>query len=117
MGARGDAIEADNGKRRQYRFNEVTHAGGRQNTQHSVEDAVTGAQDGHEDDLLAVENLRRHFFERGLDGHGAQREIARDFVREKHADLLHERSKLSRTRLLLPHMSHLVCDERVIDDV
>src|SRR5690349_21664672 len=75
----GVAVQAD-----------VPDARRRQDLEHAVEDAVAGAEDRDQHDLLAVEHRRLDRRDRRLDLGHRRRQVAAHLVREQHADLAQE---------------------------
>ena len=96
----------------------MADARARADPQHAVEDAVAGAQDRDEHDLLAVEHAARSC---GVSGvsivTSCVRHVARDLVGQQHADLAEQVAEGRVLVLLRAHQGQLVLHQRVIDDV
>jgi len=95
----------------------VTHAGAGHHAQHAVQETITGAQDRHQHQLLAVDHLARHGLQRRLDLDVLQRHVARDLVGHQGAQLIEQAAKTVGARVLLTHQRELVLNQGVGDDV
>ena len=78
---------------------------------------MPGAQDGDEDDLLALQHDAAGAGHRGLDLDLDQRQIAGHLVGQQHADLGDQVAEGVGAEVLLPQQGQLVLHERVVDDV
>ena len=94
----------------------MADAGGGDQVEHAVQEAVAGAEDGDDADLLAGQRLGLHRHQRGLDVPGLERQVAGDLVAEQEGDLAHQAAELGGRGLLLPGERELVLDQRVVDD-
>jgi hypothetical protein len=95
----------------------VAHARPGHHVEHAVEEAVTGAQDGHKHQLLAVDDLAGHGFERGFDLHILQRHVARDLVGHQGAEFAQQAAEAVGAGVFLAHQGQFVLHQRVVDDV
>ena len=91
-------------------------ASGRDQVEHAVEQAVAGAQDRDEDQLLALDGGRVHCRHRRLDGDHFQLDVARHLVAHEVGNLAQEPPEPGNGGLLVAHDGQLVLDQRVIDD-
>ena len=82
----------------------------------AVEQAVAGAQDRHEHQLLALEEGCLHGADRRLDVAQLGRQVAQHLVAQQQRDLAQQRAELRRRRRLVAHQRELVRDQRVVDD-
>ena len=101
----GVAVEAD-----------VADPRRRHQVQKPVEQAVAGAQDRDEDQLLALENRRLHLGHRRADRLGGQLQVPQGVETQQVADLPQKLAELRRGRVDRPHQGELVLNQRVIDD-
>ena len=92
-------------------------AGGGDELEDAVEEAVAGAQDRDEGELLALEDGGVHLGERGADGLHRHRQVAGDLVGEEEADLAQELAEARGRGVVLAHERELVLDQRVVDDL
>ena len=76
-------------------------AGGRHQVEHAIEQAVAGAQDRREHQLLAGEPCAS-WLQRRLDVDRLEREVARHLVAEQHGDLAQELAEALRGALPCP---------------
>ena len=83
--------------------------------QHAVENAVAGAQDGDEAELLAGELRRQHGLERRVGRDAGERQVAGDLVGEQQADLADEMAELRGGRVPVAQQGQLVLDQRMVD--
>jgi len=94
----------------------VAHAGAGHHVEHAVQKAVARAQDGDQHQLLAVDDLAGHGFQRGFDLDVLQRHVARDFVGHQRGEFAQQAAEAVGARVLFAHQRELVLDEGVGDD-
>ena len=99
------AVEAD-----------MADAGRGHQVEHAVEQAVAGAQDRDQADLLAGQQGCPHRLQRGLDLGRGERQVARDLVADQQGHLAHQAAELGHRGLLHPHQRQLVLHQRMVDD-
>ena len=94
---------------------DVAHAGGRDEVEDSVHHAEAGTEDGDDGDLLAGKVLAGALFERRLDLHGLELEVAGGLVALEQRELANEVAELLCAGLLVSQDRELVLHERVVD--
>ena len=85
--------------------------------QEAVEKTGPRAQDRHEHELLAVDELGIHGLQRRLDLDLVHRHVAGDFVGHQQPDLAHEPPEARGAGLLLAQQRELVLHEGMVDHV
>src|SRR5262249_53886520 len=88
----------------------------RDQIEHAFGNADTCAQDRCDHKLLACYALGRSARKRGFDLGIDQRQVASDFITQKHADLAQQLAKCLRRALLVSNERELVLDEWVVSD-
>ena len=85
--------------------------------QQPVEKTHTRPQNGHQNQLLPLEDGSRHGLQRGGDFLSGQRQIPSHFIRHQHRYLPHQSAELGHTGSLLAHQGKLVLHHRMTDHV
>jgi hypothetical protein len=95
---------------------DVAHARRWNQPQDPLHHAEAGAQDGHEGELLAADGPAGGRFERRVDRHRLERQIAGGLVRHEHGDLVDQLLELLGGRGAIAQQRELVTHQRVVHD-
>ena len=92
-----------------------TDLGTRNQAEHAVEHADTGAQDRHHGNLLAGDFFDLHLAAPAVDLVGFQRQVLSGFIGQERADFLGEFAKILGADVGTAHEAELVADQRMAD--
>jgi hypothetical protein len=95
---------------------DVPNAGGGDEAQDPLHHAQSGAQNGHQRELLAAYRPAAGGFEWRVHGGGLQQKIPGRLVRHEHGDLVHQLLELLGGGRAIAQQRDLVAHQRVVDD-